>query len=166
MIIGAPPTYAPCQADFMSCESGGVKVDHACSGPNSGPMVDSFCFENRPLQLSSLECGLAPVRGPSSLAPGSPSQSRITGMSDASGASSVQLTVHGLAAMISTAASGQALGRNRQHTWRVATRLPGRRSRRMIGHNVDNGAARLAKHQARSRRTPLARRVPPPLVSE
>jgi hypothetical protein len=43
----------------MSCESGGVKVDHACSVPNSGPIVTSFGFENRPLRLSSLECGLA-----------------------------------------------------------------------------------------------------------
>jgi hypothetical protein len=92
----------------MSCESGGVKVDHACSGPNSGPMVTSFGFENRPLRLSSLECGLARARCPSNVAPGSPSRSRITGMCDASGASSLQLTstAHGLAAMISTAASG------------------------------------------------------------
>jgi hypothetical protein len=92
----------------MICESGGVKVDHACSMPNSGPMVTSFGFENRPLRLSSLECGLARARCPSSVAPGSPPQSRITGMCDASGASSVQLTssAHGLAAMISTAASG------------------------------------------------------------
>jgi hypothetical protein len=29
----------------MSCESNGVKVDHACSGPNPGPIVDSFGFE-------------------------------------------------------------------------------------------------------------------------
>jgi len=41
----------------MSCESRGVKVDHACSGPNSCPIVTSFGFENRPLRLSSLECG-------------------------------------------------------------------------------------------------------------
>jgi hypothetical protein len=34
----------------MSCESGGVKVDHACSVPNSGPIVTSFGFENRPLR--------------------------------------------------------------------------------------------------------------------
>jgi hypothetical protein len=92
----------------MSCVSGGVKVDHACSGPNSGPMVTSFGFENRPLRLSSLECGLARARCPSNVAPGSPSRSRTTGMCDASGASSVQLTstAHGLAAMISTTAFG------------------------------------------------------------
>jgi hypothetical protein len=32
----------------MSCESGGVKVDHACSVPNSGPIVTSFGFEIGP----------------------------------------------------------------------------------------------------------------------
>jgi hypothetical protein len=57
----------------MSCESGGVKVDHACSGPNSCPIVTSFGFENRPLRLCSLACGLARARCPSSVAPGSPS---------------------------------------------------------------------------------------------
>jgi hypothetical protein len=29
----------------MSCESGGVKIDHAYSGPNSGPIVTSLGFE-------------------------------------------------------------------------------------------------------------------------
>jgi hypothetical protein len=70
----------------MSCESGGVKVDHACSVPNPRPIVTSFGFENRPLRLSSLECGLARARVPSSVAPGSPGRSRITGMCDASAA--------------------------------------------------------------------------------
>ena len=37
----------------MSCESGGVKVDHACSVPNSCPIVISFGFENRPLRAQS-----------------------------------------------------------------------------------------------------------------
>ena len=41
----------------MSCESGGVKVDHACSVPNSGPMVTSFGFENRASPAQRLECG-------------------------------------------------------------------------------------------------------------
>jgi hypothetical protein len=105
MIIGARPPMRLVRRDFMSCESGGVKVDHVCSVPNSGPIVTSFGFENRPLRLSSLECGLARARCPSSVGPGSPFRSRITGMCDASGASSVQLTstLHGLAAMIGIA---------------------------------------------------------------
>jgi hypothetical protein len=91
----------------MSCESGGVKVDHACSVPNSGAIVTSFGFENRASRLSSLECGLAHARCPSSVAPAR-LLSRESRECDASGASSVQLTstVHGLAAMISTTASG------------------------------------------------------------
>ena len=63
--------YQKClvRRDFMSCQSGGVKVDHACYVPNSCPIATSFGFENRPLRLSSLECGLARARCPSSVAP-------------------------------------------------------------------------------------------------
>jgi len=35
--------------DFMTCESGGVKVDHACSGPSSGPIVTSRGVEGAQL---------------------------------------------------------------------------------------------------------------------
>jgi hypothetical protein len=41
----------------MSCESGGIKVDHACSVSNSGPIVTSFGFENRASPAQRLECG-------------------------------------------------------------------------------------------------------------
>jgi hypothetical protein len=57
-----------------------------------GPSSHELRFRKSACPAQSLECGFARARCPSSGGPGSPSRSRITGMCDASGASSVQLT--------------------------------------------------------------------------
>jgi hypothetical protein len=56
------------------------------------PSSHELRFPKSACPAQSLECGFARARCPSSGGPGSPSRSRITGMCDASGASSVQLT--------------------------------------------------------------------------
>jgi hypothetical protein len=142
----------------MSCESGGVKVDHACSGP----IVDSFGSEYRPLRLSRLECESARARCPSSVAPGSPSQSRITGMCDASGASSVQptSTAHGLAAMISTTASGFG-ARKGSATYMAGRNVITRQALRPNDRTQTLTTVQLDSPSIKLRSAPLARRVPP-----
>jgi hypothetical protein len=47
------PTARLVRRDFMSYESGGVKVDHACSVPNSCSKVTSLRFGNQPLRARS-----------------------------------------------------------------------------------------------------------------